>query len=334
MLRQLWDQRDHRHLVEDIAKGRREMFDVYDLYVENKLEDAHPADDKASRPLTDALDEWLAEFQASEHHKTNIRHAMKQLLAETRGTALVANLPDLLAAYRSTCVREQHPSAFRYAKQAALALIRDTLGKRHLLRAQVADVPSMPVVGRGVMPLTVDEARDACGRLAVLDKTSVGAEAARIFWAMCCSGMGSAEFWGEWELLPDRVRIKGKKRAGRSWGGPGREVPLVHPIERPTITPGRYAKLLHRVGVSPYQGRKSFATWMEDAEIPRTRRRLYLGHAAGDVTDRYERREITAFLQEDRGRLLSVLGDEQALTLMKSIGAITTGKLLPPPKVA
>jgi hypothetical protein len=55
--------------------------------------------------------------------------------------------------------------------------------------------------------------------------------------------------------------------------------------------------------------------WMEDAEIPRTRRRLYLGHSAQDVTDRYEKREITAFLAEDRDRLLKVLGPDLAVAV-------------------
>ena len=51
---------------------------------------------------------------------------------------------------------------------------------------------------------------------------------------------------------------------------------------------------------------------MEDVEIPPTRRRLYLGHAAQDVTDRYERREVTAFLAEDRDRLRKVLAKANA----------------------
>ncbi len=70
----------------------------------------------------------------------------------------------------------------------------------------------------------------------------------------------------------------------------------------------KFAKLLRAAGASPYQGRKSFARWTEDPQIPRTRRQLYLGHGVRDITDKYERHEITAFLAEDTEGLLRVLG--------------------------
>lgn len=47
---------------------------------------------------------------------------------------------------------------------------------------------------------------------------------------------------------------------------------------------------------------------------------MYLGHGAGDVTDRYEKRDITQFLTEDRDRLLKFLGVEPGLVLSKAAG--------------
>ena len=46
---------------------------------------------------------------------------------------------------------------------------------------------------------------------------------------------------------------------------------------------------------------------MESAGIPRTRRKLYLGHGAADVTDLYERHEVEAFLLEDAKKLTEFL---------------------------
>jgi hypothetical protein len=42
---------------------------------------------------------------------------------------------------------------------------------------------------------------------------------------------------------------------------------------------------------------------MEAAGIPRTRRQLYLGHGAKDMTDLYERHEVDAFLLSDGAKL-------------------------------
>jgi len=49
---------------------------------------------------------------------------------------------------------------------------------------------------------------------------------------------------------------------------------------------------------------------LEAASIPRTRRRIYLGHGAGDVTDLYEAHEVAAFLVEDAERLQRYLAHD------------------------
>jgi integrase len=59
-----------------------------------------------------------------------------------------------------------------------------------------------------------------------------------------------------------------------------------------------------------YDLRRSFAVWMEDAGIPRSRRKHYLGHSAGDVTGLYERRELLAWFEEDAARLQTYAGIE------------------------
>jgi hypothetical protein len=59
------------------------------------------------------------------------------------------------------------------------------------------------------------------------------------------------------------------------------------------------------------------------AQIPRTRRKLYLGHGKQDVTGLYERHEVTAFLVEDAQKLERYLNEEAsglAPTLVKEAG--------------
>ena len=59
--------------------------------------------------------------------------------------------------------------------------------------------------------------------------------------------------------------------------------------------------------------------WLEAAGIPRTRRKLYLGHGQTDVTDLYEWHEVKAFVAEDRAKLQAYIGQEQrnAVRVMK-----------------
>lgn len=338
MVRLLWKQPQHRHIVHDLARPatdsrRRKLTDVYIAYLEGRLADLSPSfEDRELRPL---VDEWLAEFQASASHKQRYRQAFKQLLKRVRHKPRLSETPALLEEYRMCCVRENKPRAFNYCKDGCSALFRDKLGKRHPLRLLVTDVPDMVEAKNGVLGISVEEARAVRARILLLPAPhnegqrarrvyqawpATIAEVARIWWAMCCTGMGSSEFWGAWTVLNDRVQIKGTKRPGRRWGTVGREVPLVTTLTRPTMTPDRFAKLLRKAGTSPYVGRHSFGTWMEDAEIPRTRRMMYLGHGATDVTAKYERREITQFLAADRERLMKLLGTDTRLEMSKTAG--------------
>jgi len=314
MVRALWRMPEHRRIVDDILKGRRALFDVYLAYSQGRLKDVTPVSAKVEDPeLLPALAIWLTQLQVSESHRKRLRQVFHALLKGAR-KPYRSELPTLLEEYRTKCVAENHPRAFNYAKSGILALLRDTLGRRSEQYLTIADIPKMPEAKQGVAPLTVAEARAVRDRLPE--------HVARIWWAMCCTGMGATEYWGQWTELADRVRINGTKRPGRRWGSTGREVPLLAMLVRPEISADRFAKLLRPAAASPYQARHSYATWLEDAEIPRTRRMMYLGHGAKDVTDRYEKRDITQFLAEDRDRLVRVLGIETGLVLSKTAGIL------------
>lgn len=333
MLRHLWKLPNRRELVRDLARPltdpkRRKLIDVYTAYLEDRLDGLRPMDE--DHEFATLRDDWLSEFQASASHKHRIRQAFKRLVEGVRHTVKVSDLPTLLEAYRSRCVRENHPRAFNYAKQGVLALLRDRM-RRSTVRLDVKDIQGMTEAKQGVLGISVEAARTIRRRLAALEfhprgakkaTHAMGEEAARIWWAMCCTGMGATEYWGEWSVLPDRVRIRGTKRPGRRWGTVGREVPLVVAPTRPEMSADRFAKILARVDTSPYVARHSFGCWMEDAEIPRTRREMYLGHGMKDVTAKYERREITTFLADDRARLLRLVGTEPTIQLMRTSGLV------------
>jgi len=158
-------------------------------------------------------------------------------------------------------------------------------------------------------PLTV-------GEVAALTEKLTPAHA-EIVWAMAVTGMGPGELWGRWQVLPDRVHIAGTKRSGRV-----RDVPLVRAIRRPERGYQAFRVVLSEASgelVEPYDFRRSFATWLEAAGIPRTRRRLYLGHGATSVTDLYERHQVDAFLAEDAEKLRTVLGEAVSATALRVV---------------
>jgi integrase len=139
----------------------------------------------------------------------------------------------------------------------------------------------------------------------------------RMACGMAYTGMGWTEYMGRWEWLPDRIQIHGTKRAGRD-----RVVPVIEPMVRYERPYKAFREALSKAAteaglpnVTPYDFRRTYAGWLEDAGIPRTRRRLYMGHGAKDVTDLYERREIDRYLAEDAERLKTLIGATEAPSL-------------------
>jgi len=125
--------------------------------------------------------------------------------------------------------------------------------------------------------------------------------AGRIWWGMCLTGMNPKEFWGDWTVHPgERIHVAGTKREGRV-----RDVPLVDLPTRPELTRAGFRSALQRLDrtVTPKLARKTFDRWMQDAGIPRVRRKRYLGHGKRDVTDDYEWYEVVAYLREDAGKM-------------------------------
>ncbi len=121
---------------------------------------------------------------------------------------------------------------------------------------------------------------------------------------MCCTGMGWSELNGRWYMEGDRLHIIGTKRAARQ-----RMVPLLGTPEKPLRGYKAFREALEDVAddLVPYDGRRTFAHWMEEAGIPRTRRRIYLGHKVKDVTDLYEGHDVAHYIADDRAKLLRYL---------------------------
>jgi len=251
--------------------------------------------------LETTMRDWIdASTHYSEKHITSLGTSLGYLLTADRTAkdATIADLPRLLDVLRET-KGKKHPRSFNLVRSAALAFTRSLLKRNHPVYQACAAVEVVKVKkGAPRHPITLER----------MDELFPNPETDRldmIAWTMATTGMSLKDYWGRWEIRADRVHIYGTKRQGRD-----RDIPLVRRPDLPPITRDRFEKIFHKrfAGViTPYQLRRTYAQWMEEAGIPRTRRLLYMGHGVRDVTDLYERYQINEFLATDTAKLAAFL---------------------------
>lgn len=295
-----------------IRDGDISMMETYEAYQRHAL-DRLPTGGTA-KLLRAAFDAWVNQLQVpsdcSADHIRSLGCSAKEF-TKAKKKATVAELPAVLERMRNT-VGLQYPRTFNLARAHALAFVRSTLKRSHPLWSAVAAVELRKVPAtKQRRPLTVVQMR---GFFPAPATDPVDA----IAWSMATTGMHQKELWGEWENQGTHIRVVGTKREGRVRDIPLVMAPVVPSMHRRTFED----KLRERTSraIVPYDLRRTYANWMESAGIPRTRRRMYLGHGASDVTDLYEQHEVAAYLLEDRAKLRAHIGtdlDVAGLRLVK-----------------
>jgi integrase len=278
-----------------------EVWDAYRVADLDRLPSAETIKVLFPGELTEgALETWRLGLKDGKH-KDAIKTSFAQLKKVAPTTATIGDLPAIVAKYRKLCEKREHGRSFNLTRSHCQAFLRDTVGRSHAIYRKIADLSVLPVDRAEGHPLTVQQL-DAL--LASLKPASAAAAH-----DMAMTGMGPGEYWGKWEDAGDRVRIRGTKRKGRN-----RVVPLIAPVGKPQLHPRTFANHLQAAGGQwePYDMRRTFAHIMEEAGIPRTRRRSYLGHSAGDVTDLYEKHEVEAYLRADGAKLRAYLASQRA----------------------
>lgn len=253
-----------------------------------------------AQPLHTTYEAWRV--RATKNAKSLASRKQSGVYLTTFGStsSRVADLPEILLAARESMETDAHAVTFNRLKSAASAFVRDTMGKGSALYREILGVPRIKETTTVVRrPMTPGQLRD----------TKLDADAKLAAWAMFTTGMGPGEYWGDWQRTPHYVQINGTKRAGRV-----RRVPSMGETFRPRLSRQAFEDRLVAAGApfKPYDLRRSYANLLEAAGIPRTRRRLYLGHGAADVTDRYEEHEVLRFLADDGALLRAYLDRELA----------------------
>jgi hypothetical protein len=230
--------------------------------------------------------------------KKGYANCVNQLMTLRRG-ATVADLPDLLRTYRQQCIKKEVGRSFNQTRAVCQSYLRDQYGRHTPIWMAVSNIKTIKVKDR-----KTGMARGIGEVLRTVKKMPVhGSE----FWSMCITGMGSSEYFSAaFDVLKDRVVIHGKKRESRE-----RAVPLVGTVVKPRATYKYLREELKKVQPTwvPYDARRSFAHWCEQAGVPLTRISLYLGHKRGGagITSLYLQHEVHRYLVEDGQRLKAFL---------------------------
>lgn len=286
-------------LLRAIRDGDLTLMEVHDAYQRNALDKLPTA--ATAKPLATAMEKWIATLRvpddASAKHKESLETS-RRYFKKKAPKATVADLPRVLEQLRDS-LGKSYPRSFNLARTAGLAFVRAKLKRSHPLWLAIAAVEPRKVTGkRTPQPLDVIVLRN-------LFPAPQSDPVDAIAWGMATTGMGAGEYWGRWSVKADRIHVGGTKRPGRV-----RDVPLVLAPAVPRMHRRTFEdKFRERTRVfQAYDLRRTYANWLESAGVPRTRRKLYMGHGARDVTDLYERHEVDAFLIDDAAKLCAYLG--------------------------
>lgn len=255
---------------------------------------------ETAKPLAPAWDAWLESHRKdySAKHAVSLGQSLKYL---TRAKAArIADLPRALRELRGS-LGSEHARSYNVTRAAVLAFLRSTLTKAHPLWLQCSAVEVRKVTPkRKGVHLTPEHARNF---FPAPESDPVDA----IAWGMLSTGMHEQEYFEDgFHVRAGCVRIEGRKRGGRDRDVPLVVVPPAPSMHRRTFTDKLRERTVRKL--QPYDLRRTYAHWLEQAQIPRTRRKLYMGHGATDVTDLYERHEVDAFLERDGDRIRAFLG--------------------------
>lgn len=255
--------------------------------------------------LHDALDRFAKEYPCGDKHRATIRSNVKHIKRVTSKEDTAGVLATAVIAMRSKL--SKHERAFNLLKSNMQAFARWHGGERSDMYLEVVAVAPYPKK-RKRKPHSCDVAEmlELVGKLNEEGNTSrnntpVQLPLGDMWWSMCVTGMRPVEYWGaEWQDRGAYVEIVTAKQADGE--RVTRSVPRLRPIIAAACGRDVFARALRAASdgkVQPYDGRRTFSNWMEKAKVPRTRRRLYMGHGEKDVTDLYEWEEVERYLAED-----------------------------------
>ncbi len=296
--------------------GRRlSLRAAYDAWTSNRVGDLPTA--KTLLRLVDEMALWLEKpaLPVGKSEAANRQRTAEYLLA-LNPDATIDDLPGLFTSLRG--ILEDRPTQFNRARAVGFAFLRDRF-QDTALREQLVAVPALSEPPKAAHhPRTVTEARAIAATL--------GPKWGPAWWSMCLTGMGPKEYWLDgWRVLTDGVEIKGEKETKRRRStARQRLVPLVGELTPAPGTRWGFTQALRKsgLGVAPYDARRSFARWLDDAGLPDYVQDALMGHGPKSMRELYKWGDIRAMLGEAKQALLKVLQASPHIThTQRKVGA-------------
>ena len=193
-------------LLRAIKDHRLAPLDVYDAYRVHELHRLPSAEEML--PLSETLSRWVATAECGDKQRAAHKTAVNHILGLSAADATLTELPGAMKRLREELRATGKHAQFNRCRSSAQAFLRDTLGRRHRVYAELSEVPKLKEVKRRQNnPQTYAQLLALAAKLSPPDQTAM--------FTMALTGMGPAEYFGKWELLADRVHISGTKRKGR-----------------------------------------------------------------------------------------------------------------------
>lgn len=296
MLDDLYEQGLHSQLMA-IRDGALKPMVAYAVYRRGKAEGVPDA--PALRALEPAWAGWVEATPNAETRRMR-RFAWSKLGPRIWKDAAIADCPAILRQAREDLTATA--PTWNRVRACMLAFLKATLGKGHACYREAREVEAATERAARRPAPTPERA--------VAVRRALGGAAGDLWWQLYLTGMGPKEFDGAWEVEGALIRIHGTKRGARD-----RIVPrIIEPTQR-TLgwKPFRLAlaTLPRELRVQPYDARRGFAHLLEEARIPRTRRRMYLGHSVKDVTERYETADLASYVLPDAKQISERLAEAE-----------------------
>jgi integrase len=319
-------------IVRALRDGRLSLAEVWERY---RLGDAAALPEpELFRTLSVAWRAWLKQkARLGERTRKDYEGALKRLTAREKD-ATIRELPQLLRKHAQASA-DVRPRTFNQDWAAARSFLGSIVGRYHPLYAEVSRIDRLEVTAEPINPQTPDQVRALADwfmahRAPFRPDGETYAHHARTLWGLCLTGMRPEEFWEEavgkkratWALLEDRVSIHGIKNAAAV-----RVVPRLAIITKPGSKVA-FSRALRKAcvalglpHVTPYDCRRTYATWLSHAGIPDNRQDAYMGHGARNMRELYRRPgDLAKYLAEDAAALSAYIGlvnVEQALRVVR-----------------
>lgn len=301
MLTTLYESR--RDIIRALLARRLTVLEVWDRFRVGNLGDL-PLSAEMMMPLAESMEAWKDRLKnrkgepASLKHKEGIQLSINHL---TRHGATVGALPDALAA----CKDELLPAkkrTYQLRRVHALGFLRDLkgIGRHHQLYFDVANVADVQVKASRQKGMSIAAFRE---RIKPLDQRTT-AEA----WAMAGTGMRPGEYLAHhFTVRPDRVEVRGTKNDSAV-----RVTLHVAPVQGPFRQYRAMWQALNAVGLRPHTLRRCFSHWCEEAGIPLTRIKAYMGHSqrsgGAGITGSYLEVDVLPYLADDTAKIKAYIG--------------------------